>query len=53
MKKVANKKQRDTAAEDEEMKARKLAQAEKANAGPDEDGPGDLLADEDDQDVIF
>jgi len=35
------------------LKARKLAQAEKENAGPEDEGPTDLLAAEEDQDVIF
>jgi len=50
---VANKKQRDTAAEDAELKARKLAQAEKENAQPDDSAPADILAVEDDEEVIF
>ena len=52
MKKVANKKQRDTAAEDEELKARKAAQGEKENAQPAR-GAGDILADNEEDDVIF
>jgi len=55
LKKVANKKQRDTAAEDEEMKQRKADLAEKENAQPGNEGPSDLIAAEtgDDEDVIF
>ncbi|TQS33667.1 hypothetical protein Golomagni_05980 [Golovinomyces magnicellulatus] len=62
LKKVANKKQRDTAAADAEMKARREAQAAaEAAAGDDakpgqqnqDSGPSDLLAAEDDEDVIF
>ena len=57
LKKVAGKKQRDTAAEDEELKVRKEAQQAAqggAKAGKEEeDGePADMLADGDD-DVIF
>ncbi|ERT00805.1 V-type proton ATPase subunit D [Sporothrix schenckii ATCC 58251] len=56
LKKVAGKKQRDTAAEDEELKARKEAlQAARgaSGGGKEEDGePSDLLAEGDD-DVIF
>ena len=55
LKKVANKKQRDTAAADAEMKAKKLAH-EKENQGnvqPDDDGPSDILATGEDEDVIF
>jgi V-type H+-transporting ATPase subunit D len=49
---VANKKQRDTAAADAEMKAKRERQ--KGNqGGNDEDAPADLLAADDDDDVIF
>lgn len=55
--KVANKKQRDTAAADAEMKAKREAQAEKEGASLEkaQDGAGstDLLAAEEDEDVIF
>merc|ERR1712000_546830 len=58
LKKVANKKQRDTAAADAEMKAKRAAKAEKDGKGADagdEDGKGttDLLAADEDEDVIF
>ncbi|KAK4204948.1 putative vacuolar ATP synthase [Triangularia verruculosa] len=60
LKKVAGKKQRDTAEQDAEMKARKEAQAAAAavgeNQAPDtaaDDAPADLLAAEEDEDVIF
>ncbi|KAL6860561.1 H(+)-transporting V1 sector ATPase subunit D [Amphichorda felina] len=56
-KKVANKKQRDTAAADAEMKAKREAQAEKnvpnQEKVQDATGPTDLLAAEEDDDVIF
>ncbi|KAJ6787313.1 hypothetical protein PWT90_09128 [Aphanocladium album] len=55
LKKVANKKQRDNAAADAEMKAKRLAAA-KAEGGevPEtEDEPTDMLAAEEDDDVIF
>ncbi|CAK7198165.1 H(+)-transporting V1 sector ATPase subunit D [Sporothrix eucalyptigena] len=56
LKKVAGKKQRDTAAEDEELKARKealkAAHGEAQAAAKEEGEPADLLADGDD-DVIF
>ncbi|OAA68350.1 vacuolar ATP synthase subunit d [Niveomyces insectorum RCEF 264] len=53
LKKVAGKKQRDTAAEDAEMKARKEA-SEKENQAPErENVPADLLAAEGEEDVIF
>jgi V-type H+-transporting ATPase subunit D len=53
---VANKKQRDTAAADAEMKAKREAEA--ANEGGQQHASGgagaaDLLAAEDDEDVIF
>ena len=50
--KVANKKQRDTAAADAEMKARREAQGGQGK-GNQKDTPSDLLAAEDDEDVIF
>ena len=53
---VANKKQRDTIAADAEMKARREARGEEEtkNGNPDSTEPtGDLLAAEDDDDVIF
>ncbi|TQS31569.1 hypothetical protein Golomagni_08145, partial [Golovinomyces magnicellulatus] len=58
LKKVANKKQRDTAAADAEMKAKRAAKAEKDGKGADagdEDSKGttDLLAADEDEDVIF
>lgn len=59
LKKVAGKKQRDTAEQDAEMKARKEAQAAAAdeqNQAPNaaaDDAPADLLAAEEDEDVIF
>lgn len=52
LKKVANKKQRDTAAQDAEMKAKKEAQGGKENRG-DSSGPSDMLAAEEEEDVIF
>lgn len=48
---VAGKKQRDTAAADAEIKAKKAARA--AEEKGDTSGPGDLLATEEDNDVIF
>lgn len=48
---VAGKKQRDTAAADAEIKAKKAARA--AEEKGDTSGPGDLLAAEEDNDVIF
>ncbi|PQE13762.1 vacuolar ATP synthase subunit D protein [Rutstroemia sp. NJR-2017a BVV2] len=58
LKKVQNKKQRDTAAQDAEMKARKeKAAAEKEKSGTSDkentSAPPDLLGDEEDADVIF
>ncbi|KAH9883838.1 ATP synthase subunit D-domain-containing protein [Xylariomycetidae sp. FL2044] len=55
LKKVANKKQRDTAAEDAEMAARKEARAkqDQENVEPDNSGPTDMLASTEDDDVIF
>lgn len=52
LKKVANKKQRDTAAQDAEMKAKREAQGNKANKN-DDSGPSDMLAAGDEDDVIF
>ena len=49
---VSGKKQRDTAAADAEMKA-KQAQSENATKEAEEIGPADILAQEDDEDVIF
>ncbi|KAF3799102.1 V-type proton ATPase subunit D [Colletotrichum gloeosporioides] len=51
LKKVANKKQRDTAAADAEIKAKKAAMADQE--GDNRSGPTDLLAADDDNDVIF
>ncbi|KAK1447780.1 ATP synthase subunit D [Colletotrichum paranaense] len=51
LKKVAGKKQRDTAAADAEIKAKKAARA--AEEKGDTSGPGDILAAEEDNDVIF
>lgn len=53
LKKVANKKQRDTAAQDAEMKAKKEARAGKENGGNQDTGPSDMLADGEEDDVIF
>ncbi|KAI1848185.1 hypothetical protein JX265_011769 [Neoarthrinium moseri] len=56
LKKVAGKKQRDTAAADAEMKAKKEAQAKdgQENVAPEGDnGPSDILATGEDEDVIF
>jgi V-type H+-transporting ATPase subunit D len=55
LKKVANKKQRDTAAADAEMKAKReaQAQAEQGDVQPGQDGPSDVLANTEDDDVIF
>ncbi|CAG8955877.1 hypothetical protein HYFRA_00008727 [Hymenoscyphus fraxineus] len=53
LKKVQNKKQRDTAAQDAEMRA-KREEAEKRGDKEDEKaGGGDILGDEEDNDVIF
>ncbi|KAJ0333644.1 H(+)-transporting V1 sector ATPase subunit D [Colletotrichum chrysophilum] len=51
LKKVANKKQRDTAAADAEIKAKKAAMAD--HEVDNRSGPTDLLAADDDNDVIF
>lgn len=48
---MANKKQRDTAAADAEIKAKKAAMADQE--GDNRSGPTDLLAADDDNDVIF
>lgn len=55
LKKVAGKKQRDVAAADAEMKAKRLAQANQENVRPDDEdhGPADILAASEDEDVIF
>ena len=55
LKKVAGKKQRDVAAADAEMKAKKEAQeaGDQENVKPAESGPSDMLATGDDDDVIF
>lgn len=53
LKKVANKKQRDTAEADAEMKARKEAQGNKGNDGDEDSGPADILGENEDEDVIF
>lgn len=54
MKKVAAKKQRDTAEADKEMKAKKQALKDQENVTPDEDdAPADILASTEDDDVIF
>ncbi|GAB1319030.1 H(+)-transporting V1 sector ATPase subunit D [Madurella fahalii] len=57
LKKVANKKQRDTAALDAELKKkredREAAGQENQTPGAEESGPADLIAAEEDQDVIF
>jgi V-type H+-transporting ATPase subunit D len=58
LKKVQNKKQRDTAAQDAEMKARKekkAAEEEKSGSSDKENTSAtpDLLGDEEDADVIF
>lgn len=53
LKKVANKKQRDVAAADAELKAKKKADEKAERQGDDNDGPADLLADNEDDDVIF
>lgn len=53
LKKVANKKQRDVAAADAELKAKKQADEKAERQGNDNDGPADLLADNEDDDVIF
>lgn len=53
---VANKKQKDNAASDAEMKRRKeekAAQGQENQAPEDTSGPTDLLAAEEDEDVIF
>jgi V-type H+-transporting ATPase subunit D len=53
---VANKKQRDTAAADAEMKAKRAAKEGKDASGADNDddkGPTDLLGADEDEDVIF
>ena len=57
LKKVQNKKQRDTAAQDAEMRAKKEKAVEQDKAsGSDKEDPtpsGDILGDEEDADVIF
>ncbi|KAG5300879.1 vacuolar ATP synthase subunit D [Histoplasma ohiense] len=56
LKKVSNKKQRDTAAADAEMKAKREAaeKAEIANSqSTDTTAPADLLGEQEDQDIIF
>ncbi|KAK4060270.1 hypothetical protein Trihar35433_10134 [Trichoderma harzianum] len=54
LKKVANKKQRDNAAADAEMKARREAmEKNESDASKQDSGPADILAAEDDDDVIF
>lgn len=53
LKKVAGKKQRDTAAADAEMKAKKEAKENQENVQPDDSGPTDMLATGEDDDVIF
>lgn len=54
LKKVAGKKQRDTAAADAEMKAKREAKNGEENVSPDEDeAPADILASAEDEDVIF
>ncbi|KAK6075088.1 ATP synthase subunit D [Seiridium cupressi] len=55
LKKVAGKKQRDTAEADAEMKAKRQAQKDEENATPDkdDDAPADILASTEDDDVIF
>lgn len=53
---VANKKQRDTAAADAEMKARREAEAAAQSGQPsqkDDAPPADVLGADDDDDVIF
>lgn len=53
---MANKKQRDTAAADAEMKARREASGGQEVGGSIDNeatGPSDLLAGEDEEDVIF
>lgn len=52
LKKVANKKQRDTAEQDAEMKAKREANAGKESRD-DNSGPSDMLAAEEEEDVIF
>jgi V-type H+-transporting ATPase subunit D len=56
LKKVAGKKQRDIAEQDAELKKRReaLEAKEQKTEAPDESsGPADILAAEDDEDVIF
>lgn len=56
LKKVAGKKQRDTAAADAEMKAKRLAaegNADQENVDPGKEGPTDILSTGEDEDVIF
>ena len=52
---VAGKKQRDNAAADAEMKAKKEAAAKegKTSAAEEASGPADILGAQDDEDVIF
>ncbi|KAK7926852.1 V-type proton ATPase subunit D [Apiospora marii] len=52
LKKVANKKQRDTAASDAELK-KKMEAEDKENARAGGQGPSDLLGENEDDDVIF
>jgi V-type H+-transporting ATPase subunit D len=53
LKKVANKKQRDNAAADAEMKAKRAAQVDKYEGEALNTGPADILASGEDEDVIF
>jgi len=56
LKKVQSKKQRDTAAQDAEMKVRREAAEKAENADSDKENAGrnaDILGEQDDQDVIF
>jgi V-type H+-transporting ATPase subunit D len=54
LKKVANKKQRDNAALDAEMAAKREAQAGNERPGGDDNvGPADVLGEQEDEDVIF
>ena len=50
---MANKKQRDTAAADAELKAKRAGAGVRDDDAADKSGPTDILAGEDDDDVIF
>lgn len=53
LKKVANKKQRDNAEADAEMKAKKEALSKQETKDDQDSGPADILGADEDEDVIF